>query len=108
MSMCLTPLRAVPKDIRPLCTFVQAEPSQRVRAAAGRERRLGYPGVLRAAPSFSGSGADCSVADGRSFEPWPSPRITPITISVDPKFLRNMRFAKKHNKRGHKKVEGKK
>ncbi|CAD7678059.1 unnamed protein product [Nyctereutes procyonoides] len=43
---------------------------------------------------------------------WPSPRTTPRTTShengtemasrfgVDPKFLRNMRFAKKHNKEG--------
>ncbi|XP_069793385.1 uncharacterized protein [Narcine bancroftii] len=37
-------------------------------------------------------------------KPWPSPRTTRTTISVDPKFLRNMRFAKKHNKRGKKRM----
>ncbi|XP_041047882.1 60S ribosomal protein L29 [Carcharodon carcharias] len=34
-------------------------------------------------------------------------RFEPLK-GVDPKFLRNMRFAKKHNKKGGRKVESKK
>ncbi|XP_032893148.1 60S ribosomal protein L29 [Amblyraja radiata] len=34
-------------------------------------------------------------------------RFEPLK-GVDPKFLKNMRFAKKHNKKGKKRIEGKK
>ncbi|KAH8871846.1 hypothetical protein MN116_006198 [Schistosoma mekongi] len=35
----------------------------------------------------------------------PKKQRYPSLKGVDPKFLRNMRFAKKHNKRGNKKVQ---
>ncbi|RXM95714.1 60S ribosomal protein L29 [Acipenser ruthenus] len=35
---------------------------------------------------------------------WDTEQHSSVVLKVDPKFMKNMRFAKKHNKKGMKKV----